>query len=63
MSLSAREKEIVTLLARGLTSKEIADKLCISKSTVESHRKNLRDKTGAKTTSELIAMAVKHSGI
>lgn len=52
--LSHREAEIVSLIMTGYTTKEIADKLCISYETVKSHRKNILDKTGAKNAASLI---------
>lgn len=51
--ISGRERAIVQLLAEGLSSKQIADRLGISKSTVDTHRRNLLRKTGAKNTLEL----------
>ncbi|HLF32869.1 MAG TPA: response regulator transcription factor [Cyclobacteriaceae bacterium] len=59
LPLNPREKEVLVLLVQGLTSKQIAEKLFISKSTVETHRQNIRAKTGAKTTAELIALVLK----
>ena len=52
--ITPKEKEILTLLAKGLSTKEIAGSLSISHHTVESHRKNLRQKFDAKNSSELI---------
>lgn len=52
--LSNRELEILQLIAKGLTSKDIAMHLTISKFTVDTHRKNLLQKLGARTTTELI---------
>lgn len=52
--LTEREKEIAELLARGLSTKIIGERLCISFNTVESHRKNLLQKLEAKNTAELI---------
>lgn len=56
---SGREAEIVHFLASGYNSKEIADELFISEHTVRTHRRNLLKKFDVKSTSELIAMAVK----
>lgn len=56
--ISKREKEIVMLLAKGCHSQEIADKLFIARSTVDTHRKNILQKTGSASTSELIAKAI-----
>lgn len=52
--LSKRELEIVRLLAQGLSSKCIADKLFISVHTVNTHRQNIIQKTRTKNTGELI---------
>ncbi|WP_165500362.1 LuxR C-terminal-related transcriptional regulator [Pedobacter psychroterrae] len=56
--ISKREKEIVTLLAKGYSSQKIADELFIARSTVDSHRKNILHKTASKSTSEVIAQAI-----
>ena len=55
--LTAREKEIITFIAEGLTSKEIAAKLYISVATVETHRTNLMTKLGARNVAGLVAYA------
>ena len=57
-SLTRREKEILSLIADGLTNHEIANRLFISCSTVDSHRKNLLLKFNAKNTAILIKTAV-----
>jgi DNA-binding CsgD family transcriptional regulator/PAS domain-containing protein len=56
--LSKRELEIVRLLSQGYSSKYIADKLCISLHTVNTHRQHMIQKTGTKNTSELIRFAI-----
>ena len=53
-ALSAREKEILALIAKGLRSKQIAATLDISKYTVGNHRKNMLKKRGAKNMTELL---------
>lgn len=58
--LSKRELEIVRLLAQGLSSKSIADRLFISVHTVNTHRQNIIQKTGTKNTGELINFATCH---
>ena len=58
IELSDREKDVLIVLAQGLTNKEIADKLCISTHTVISHRKNIVRKTGIKTVSGLTLYAL-----
>ncbi|MBL4625113.1 MAG: PAS domain-containing protein [Flavobacteriales bacterium] len=55
--LSQRERQIIQLLARGLSSNQIAKKLFLSESTVSTHRRNMKRKTGAKTTGELVRLA------
>lgn len=57
--ISAREKDVLVLLAEGYNSQEIAGKLYISKNTVDTHRKNLLAKTSAKNVAELIGWAAK----
>jgi two-component system response regulator NreC len=56
-SLSSREKEILRLLGEGYSTKEIAEKLVISQSTVHSHRSNLMTKLGLSNRRELIRYA------
>ncbi|MCF0189896.1 MAG: helix-turn-helix transcriptional regulator [Marinilabiliaceae bacterium] len=56
--LSPRECEVLREAVRGLTNKEIGDKLCISLPTVISHRKNLCDKLGIRTLSGLTIYAI-----
>jgi len=57
ISFSPREQEILSLLMDGFTSKQIAEKLCLSFHTVRNHRKNMMKKTGANTTVAMIALA------
>jgi DNA-binding NarL/FixJ family response regulator len=56
--LSARENEILQLVAKGLTTKEIADKLCVSSRTVETHRFNMMKKLQVQNSAELITKAI-----
>jgi len=58
--LTAREKEIVSLICKEHSSQEIADKLFISFHTVESHRANLMYKAGVKNTAGLVRWAVEN---
>ncbi len=55
--LTKREIEVLYLIAEGLTNQEIADKFSTSRRTIESHRKNLIEKTGVKNTASLIKYA------
>lgn len=57
--LTKREKEIVKLVAEGLSSQQIADKLFISLRTVETHRLNINQKLDVKNTAGLIKEAMK----
>ena len=60
-SLSDREIEIlVEEVCRGLSNQEIADKLFISKRTVDKHRANILEKTGCKNTANLVVYAIKN---
>lgn len=61
--LTHREKEVLQLIGIGLTNQEIAEKLFISNTTVETHRKNLLQKFGAKNVAVLINMATKYGFI
>jgi DNA-binding CsgD family transcriptional regulator len=55
--LTGREKEVLRLIADGMTNNEIAHNLFISATTVDTHRKNLLTKFDAKNTALLIRMA------
>jgi len=55
--LTRRENEVLKLVAEGLSTSQIAKQLFISFNTVESHRKNLLTKFGARNGAELIRMA------
>jgi DNA-binding NarL/FixJ family response regulator len=61
-SLTQREKEILVLICKGLTTSEIAAQLFISIRTVEGHRQNLLDKTGTTNSVSLAVYAIR-SGI
>lgn len=56
--LSAREIDVLQLIVKGITNKEIADKLSISLNTVLTHRKNITAKLGIKTVSGLTFYAI-----
>lgn len=55
--ITAREKEVLELVARGLTNPEIAQKIFLSTTTIDTHRKNLLSKLNARNTAELIRIA------
>jgi DNA-binding NarL/FixJ family response regulator len=59
INFTLREKEVLTLICNGFSTKEIADKLNISARTVEVHKSNLFLKTGTKTTGSLISVSIK----
>jgi PAS domain S-box-containing protein len=56
--LSAREKEVLRLIAAGCTTQEIADRLCISTHTVKNHRRHMVEKMNVKNLAELIRSVV-----
>lgn len=56
--LSTRETDVLQLIVKGITNKEIADKLSISLNTVLTHRKNITAKLGIKTVSGLTFYAI-----
>jgi len=61
ISLTKREEEIVGLVAKGLTSQDIAKKLFISPRTVETHRARIMDKLGVNNAAGLVRFALLHS--
>jgi DNA-binding NarL/FixJ family response regulator len=56
--LTRREKEVLELIAEGMTNSEIAKKLFVANTTVDTHRKNLLAKFDVKNTASLVKMAV-----
>lgn len=59
-NLSDREKEIIALVAQGLSNKEIADKLCLSFHTVTTYRKNISAKLNIHSSAGLTIFAILH---
>jgi DNA-binding CsgD family transcriptional regulator len=57
-NLSAREQELVTLVAQGRTDADIASQLYISIRTVRSHLDRIRDKTGCRRRADLTRLAL-----
>ena len=57
--LSPREREVLQLLAEGLTSKEIANKLDLAVSTIETHRKQIMAKLELRSVAELTKFAIR----
>lgn len=58
--LSDRELEVLVEICQGLSNSEIADKLFISKRTVEKHRANILLKSGCKNTASLVVYAIRN---
>lgn len=58
--LSSREREVLQLIAEGLSAKEIARDLGISTKTVEAHRTSVMRKLGARKATELVRYALRH---
>ena len=58
--ISVREKEVLALIAQGLTNKEIAEKLFISENTARNHVSRILDKLGLARRSEAAAFAAQH---
>lgn len=58
--LSKRESEVIQMVARGLSNKEIADEMFLSIHTVLTHRKNLMQKLGLKNTAAIVVYAVQN---
>jgi len=57
---TTREQEVLVLICAGFTNEDIAEKLCISPTTVKGHRTNLLEKTSCKNTASLIMYAIKN---
>ena len=57
--LSPREREILALLARGMTGEQIAERLVLSPETIRTHIRNAREKLGASTRVEAVTLAVR----
>jgi DNA-binding NarL/FixJ family response regulator len=57
--LSPREREVLRLVAEGLRSQQIADRLQIGTGEVEVHRRNIRSKLGLQTIAELTRYAIR----
>lgn len=58
--LTTREREILSLIVKEMTSEEIAETLFISKKTVDNHRQHLLEKTSCKSTVGLVKFAIKY---
>lgn len=62
-SLTARELQVMEMLARGMTNREIAEQLGISGKTVDTHRGHVLKKLGIRNNSGITTFAVKHGFI
>jgi len=59
-NLSEREIEVLHLICKGFSNQEIADKLFLSKRTVDKHRANILEKTGSRNTASMVMYAIKN---
>jgi len=57
--LTKREIEVLQLIAEGLSSREISERIGVARRTVESHRGSLMDKLGARNTAALVRVAIR----
>ena len=57
--LSPREREVLQLISEGLTARQVADRLCLSPKTVETHRRNLMEKLEIDNLVDLIRYAIR----
>ena len=58
-TLSPREREVLQLIAEGHANKAVAERLCISVATVETHRAHVLEKLNLHNTAELVLYAVR----
>nr|WP_321406368.1 response regulator transcription factor [uncultured Carboxylicivirga sp.] len=59
--LSSREVEVLQLICKGMSTKEISERLFLSTKTVEVHRSNILKKTNQKNVAQLVIWALKHN--
>jgi DNA-binding NarL/FixJ family response regulator len=59
VELTAREREVLKLIAEGNTNQDIADLLCLSRKTVETHRGNIMDKLDLHKVTDLVKYAIR----
>jgi DNA-binding CsgD family transcriptional regulator len=60
--LTARERAVLTQIARGASSREIGELLGVSARTIEFHRANIRRKLGVKNVVDLLLLALRNGG-
>jgi DNA-binding NarL/FixJ family response regulator len=58
-AISGREEEILDMIVKGMTNKEIAGKMCLSIRTIEGHRARLISKFGVRNTAEMVSEATR----
>lgn len=61
VNITAREKDVLELICKGLSNTEISEKLFISPRTVERHRANLLEKTNSSNSIKLVLFAIKNN--
>jgi len=61
MPLTNREKEVLELIVKEHSNQEIADKLFIGLRTVDAHKRNLLEKSGAKNIAGLVVYAINNN--
>ncbi|MBO0932468.1 response regulator [Fibrella aquatilis] len=59
--LTRREREIMLLILDGLTNEQMALKLCLSRTTIDTHRKHIMGKTGCKNSAALVRYALERN--
>jgi non-specific serine/threonine protein kinase len=62
-SLSPRERQVVALITRGLSNRQIAEQLVVTKYTVDRHVTNIRSKLGLGTRTQIVAWAYEHDRV
>jgi DNA-binding NarL/FixJ family response regulator len=60
--LTSRERDVLQLVAQGLGTREIGERLGMGTKTVDSHRRNIREKLGLETSRDLVRYAVRWAG-
>ncbi len=61
IQVTEREADVIKFISEGLSNKQIADKLCLSTHTVNTHRKNIMAKLGVNNTAGIVMYAVKNN--